>query len=102
MMMNSIIPISLFNKGQAGKIFTDVKNYGPKIVLKNNEPECILISPDNYNELINEIEDLKLMVEAAKRLENIDSSKRISQSDVDSEFGFDSIDLSDLDGIEFE
>ena len=43
--LDSIIPISLFNKGQANKIFADVKKFGTRIVVKNNVPECILMSP---------------------------------------------------------
>ena len=32
--LDSIIPISQFNKGQANKIFSDVKKFGTKIVVK--------------------------------------------------------------------
>ena len=34
--LDSIISISQFNKGQANKIFSDVKKVGTKIVVKNN------------------------------------------------------------------
>ena len=40
--MNMFVPISRFNKGEAGKIFKEVAEKGMKIVLKNNEPECVL------------------------------------------------------------
>ena len=39
------IPISMFNRGLAGKIFSDVKTNGPKVVMKNNAAEVVLISP---------------------------------------------------------
>ncbi len=32
------VPISNFNKGMAGKIFSDVRATGPKVVIKNNIP----------------------------------------------------------------
>ncbi|HBN86090.1 MAG TPA: prevent-host-death protein, partial [Clostridiales bacterium] len=44
--INSIVPISRFNKGEANKIFDEVKQSGFKIVMKNNTPACILISPE--------------------------------------------------------
>lgn len=34
--LRNTIPISLFNKGMAGKIFKSVKENGSKVVMKNN------------------------------------------------------------------
>lgn len=50
--LGNTIPISLFNKGQAGKIFAEVKQRGKKVVTKNNAPECILLSPEEYMQLL--------------------------------------------------
>lgn len=66
--LDSIIPISQFNKGQASKIFSDVKKVGIKIVVKNNVPECILMSPQNYKQMMEEYEDAILAAETVKRL----------------------------------
>ena len=58
--MNHLVSVSAFNKGAAGAIFSSVKQSGePKLVLRRNEPECVLISPKEYAKLIEEIEDLK-------------------------------------------
>ena len=46
------IPISMFNRGLAGKIFSDVKTNGPKVVMKNNAAEVVLISPAEYIEMM--------------------------------------------------
>lgn len=46
--LRNTIPISLFNKGMAGKIFKSVKENGSKVVMKNNVPECVLMSPESY------------------------------------------------------
>ncbi|MCQ2361733.1 MAG: type II toxin-antitoxin system Phd/YefM family antitoxin [Acidaminococcaceae bacterium] len=48
------VPISYFNKGMAGKIFKDVRETGSKVVMKNNVPECVLLSPEEYLKLIEE------------------------------------------------
>ena len=46
--LENTIPISQFNRGLAGKIFEEVKRYGAKVVMKNNIPECVLLSPEEY------------------------------------------------------
>lgn len=66
--LDSIIPISLFNKRQANKIFADVKKFGTRIVVKNNVPECILMSPQSYQQMMEEYENAILAAEAEKRL----------------------------------
>lgn len=43
--IENTISISQFNRGLAGKIFDEVKRYGAKVVMKNNSPECVLLSP---------------------------------------------------------
>lgn len=50
-LLDAIIPITRFNKGEAGKIIDEVKQDGPRIIVKNNAPECVLISIDDYNAL---------------------------------------------------
>ena len=93
--LDSIIPISLFNKGQANKIFADVKKSGTKIVVKNNAPECILMSPQNYQQMMEEYENAILAAEAEKRLAQ--KTEYISHEDVMKDFGLDSSDLDDVE-----
>lgn len=50
--IENTISISLFNRGLAGKIFSDVRRTGAKVVMKNNMPECVLMSPEEYVRLI--------------------------------------------------
>ncbi|MBP5401829.1 MAG: type II toxin-antitoxin system Phd/YefM family antitoxin [Treponema sp.] len=93
--LDAIIPISLFNKGQANKIFADVKKFGTRIVVKNNAPECILMSPQSYQQMMEEYENAILTAEAEKRLVN--KAEYISHDDVMKEFGLDSSDLDDVE-----
>lgn len=92
--LDSIIPISQFNKGQASKIFSDVKKVGTKIVVKNNVPECILMSPQNYQQMMEEYEDAILADEAVKHLSK---KQYIRQDDVMKEFGLTASDLDDVE-----
>ncbi|MGM9571793.1 MAG: type II toxin-antitoxin system Phd/YefM family antitoxin [bacterium] len=107
--MNSIrsaientIPISLFNRGLAGKIFDEVKRYGAKVVMKNNTPECVLLSPDEYIRLLNEVNDARLLAVATERMARFNPDTLISQEQVDQEFGFNSSDYENTDNVEFE
>ena len=42
------IPFSMFNQGLAGKIFSNVKATGAKVVMKNNRPEVVIVPPEEY------------------------------------------------------
>ena len=66
--MRSMVPVSRFNRGEAAKIFDEVAQTGIKIAVKNNTPTCVLLSPERYAAIIEEMDDLYLMIETAKRL----------------------------------
>ena len=53
-MLKSFVPISRFNKGEAGKIIEEVKRDGIKVVVKNNAPECVMITVEDYDRLVEE------------------------------------------------
>ena len=96
------VPITLFNRGQAGTIFRDVRRSGAKVVMKNNAPECVLLSPEEYLALMDELKDARLLALAAERMENYDPEKLISQEEIDKKYGFTADDLSDSDEVEIE
>ncbi len=107
--MNSIrsaientISISLFNRGLAGKIFEDVKRCGAKVVMKNNSAECVLLSPDEYIRLMDEINDARLLAAATERMSHFNPDTLISQEEVDRQFGFSAKDLTDCEDVEIE
>ena len=66
--LHSVVPISRFNKGEANKIFDEVTASGCKIVVKNNKPVCLLLSPERYEAIMETLSDYMLFVEAEKRL----------------------------------
>ena len=93
--LDSMVSISLFNKGQANKIFSDVKKCGTKIVVKNNVPECILMSPQKYQQMMEEYENAVLAAEAEKRL--AEKVEYISHDKVMEKFGLSESDLDDVE-----
>ena len=66
--IRNTVPISLFNRGLAGKIFDEVKQSGAKVVMKNNAAECVLLSPEEYISLIDEVNDARLLALASERM----------------------------------
>lgn len=95
------IPISNFNKGMAGKIFADVRSNGPKVVIKNNNPECVLMSPDEYISMLDEIADMKLQLLAKERTQNA-PEKTYSQDEIMKELEISENDLNASEDIEIE
>ena len=99
--LNNLVSFSDFNKGQAGKIFESVKSVGKKLVVKNNNPECVLVSVEEYMEMVDQMNELKLLLMATERLQNFDDDIKnsFSQEEIEKMFG---IDTNDADGVDIE
>ena len=95
--LRNTIPISLFNKGMAGKIFKSVKENGSKVVMKNNVPECVLMSPESYLAMTEKLENAELLALALHRIENGAFSQTKDWDEVRKELGISSEDLADVD-----
>ncbi|SPF46957.1 conserved hypothetical protein [Candidatus Desulfosporosinus infrequens] len=99
--MNSLVPISRFNKGEANKIFEEVRETGFKIVLKNNTPTCVLLTPEAYEQMLETIENYRLLVEAEKLLKNTIDEDFIPAEQAMQELGISEADLKDIE-VELE
>lgn len=93
--LNSIVPISRFNKGEANKIFSEVKSKGTRIVVKNNVPECVLMSPEEYQKMYDEYENAVLYAEAQKRA--AEDAAPVPHNAVMTQFGITDADIDDAD-----
>lgn len=100
--IKNTVPITQFNRGLAGKIFEDVKKQGAKVVMKNNSPECVLMSPEEYLNLMEELEDAKLCAMAHQRLENFAPQDAIPAENVYQKLGITDADLAGYDEVELE
>ena len=47
-----IVSVTMFNQGQASKIFNRLHDEKQIVVLKNNVPTAVLLSPDEYDRLL--------------------------------------------------
>ena len=98
-MMKKIVPITRFNKGEANKIFDEVQSTGTKIVMKNNRPACVLVSPEQYESLIEMLSDYLLLAEADRRMAANNDAENISHEDMMRSLG---ITREELDAVDVE
>jgi len=82
--LDSLVPITQFNRGQASRIFDRLHTENRLIVLKNNQPAAIILSPSEFQRLSEIEEDYTLLLEATRRLKE-DSSSTYSREEVMSE-----------------
>ena len=100
--LQSLVPISQFNKGQAAKIFDRLHSERELIVLKNNQPSAIILSPEEYTRLTEIEEDYYLLLEANKRMEDNGNSKTRSFDSVMNNLGISEDELLDTGDVDIE
>lgn len=101
-LLQSLVPISQFNKGQAAKIFDRLRSERELIVLKNNQPSAIILSPEEYTRLTEIEENYLLLLEANKRMEDNGNNKTISFDSVMSNLGISEVELLDMEDVDIE
>lgn len=101
-LLQSLVPISQFNKGQAAKIFDRLRSERELIVLKNNQPSAIILSPEEYARLTEIEEDYFLLLEANKRMEDNENKETISFDSVMSDLGINEAELSEAEDVDIE
>lgn len=100
--IKNTVPISQFNRGLAGKIFEDVKQSGTKVVMKNNVAECVLISPEEYIRLMDEVNDARLLAVASERMAHFNPATLISEEEMNRRLGITEDDLTGFDEVDIE
>ena len=100
-LLQSLVPISQFNKGQAAKIFDRLRSEKELIVLKNNQPSAIILSPEEYTRLTEIEEDYFLLLEANKRMED-NGNNTISFDSVMSNLEISEDELLDAEDVDIE
>ena len=96
------VPISQFNSCLAVKIFEDVKLSGAKVVMKNNVAECVLISPEEYVRLMDEVNDARLLAVASERMAHFNPATLISEEEMNRRLGITEDDLTGFDEVDIE
>lgn len=94
--MKAIVPITRFNKGEANRIFDEVESDGTKIVMKNNTPACVLMSPGRYEALMEMLADYIAQEEAEERMAHYNPQETLSHEEVMESLGITQDELTDI------
>ena len=100
--LQSLVPISQFNKGQAAKIFDRLHSEKELIVLMNNQPSAVILSPEEYTRLTEIEEDYFLLLEANRRIEENGDKKTVSLDSVMDHLGISKEELLDAEDADIE
>ena len=100
--LRSLVSISQFSKGQATQVFDRLKNEPQLVVLKNNVPAAILLSPDEFSRLAEIEENYRLMLLAQERLDNNNINNARSEADVMASLGITEDDIENAEDVELE
>ena len=100
--LQSLVPISQFNKGQAAKIFDRLHSEKELIVLKNNQPSAVILSLEEYTRLTEIEEDYFLILEANRRIEENGDKKTVSLDSVMDHLGISKEELLDAEDADIE
>ena len=100
--LQSLVPISQFNKGQAAKIFDRLHSEKELIILKNNQPSAVILSLEEYTRLTEIEEDYFLLLEANRRIEENGDKKTVSLDSVMDHLGISKEELLDAEDADIE
>ena len=101
-MLNNLIPITQFNKGQASRIFDRLRTERQLIVLKNNSPSAVILSPEEYERLLEIEENYILLTKATERLVANDDTHTLSFDEVLSKLGISEQEINDTRDVVIE
>ncbi|MGL4799534.1 MAG: type II toxin-antitoxin system prevent-host-death family antitoxin [Cellulosilyticaceae bacterium] len=100
--LDFLIPITQFNKGQASRIFDRLRTEKQLVVLKNNAPSAVILSPEEYARLAELEEDYALLLEATNRLAQTTSSSTLPFEAIMANLGISEEDLDDAEDVIIE
>ncbi|MBF4696066.1 type II toxin-antitoxin system Phd/YefM family antitoxin [Fusibacter ferrireducens] len=95
--LDHIISVSDLGRGKASKVIQDVeRNKDQYIVVKNNRPQAVILSVDEYNNLMETREELELLLIATKRISENNHDEYTSLKVVMEEIGITDSEIDEL------
>ncbi|KFI93218.1 antitoxin Phd/YefM, type II toxin-antitoxin system domain protein [Bifidobacterium saguini DSM 23967] len=80
-MLDNLVSVSELSHGGASRAIGRVGDGNPVVVMRNNKPAAVIISPDEYRRLTKTEEDFALYLEAMERTRH-DDGARLTAEDV--------------------
>ena len=100
--LNSLVSITQFNKGQATKIFDRLKKEKRLVVLKNNTPSAVILSPEEFERISKIEENYNLLLKANERLTKNNLEKAVAETEVLYQVGVCKEDSDNAEDVEIE
>lgn len=101
-LLDSIVPISDFNRGKASAAFNRVSDGKPVVVMKHNVPTYVVLTTDDYRRALEIEADFELYQMAVERMKTFNPKDAISREELLSEYGISDEELDALPEAEFE
>lgn len=101
-LLHCLIPITQFNRGQASRIFDRLRTEKQLIVLKNNQPSAVILSPEEYERLSEIEENYLLLMEASERLKRSEGKESIPFETVLAHLGITEQEIDEMEEEDIE
>ena len=79
--LDNLVSVSELSHGGASRAISRVGNDNPVVVMRNNKPAAVIISPEDYKRFTKAEEDFALYLEAVERMKQ-DDGTRLTDDDV--------------------
>ncbi|RSX50262.1 type II toxin-antitoxin system prevent-host-death family antitoxin [Bifidobacterium callimiconis] len=96
--LDNLVSVSELSHGGVSRTLSRVTDDNPVVVMRNNKPAAVVITPDDYRRYTEALEDINLYAEAEERTRE-DDGTRLTMDDV---FGADYQPVDDGFEPEFE
>ena len=81
--LDNLVSVSELSHGGASRALSRVSNNNPIVVMRNNKPAAVVITPEDYKRYTEAEENFALYLEAVDRMKNDDGTR----VDMDEVFG---------------
>lgn len=98
--LNRLVSISQFSKGQAAQVFERLKSEPQLVVLKNNVPAGVLLSPAEFSRMAEIEENYALLLLAQRRLAGNNLAGALSEEQVMKDLGLTEADIDAAEDVE--
>jgi len=93
--LGQVIPISRFNRGEAGRIFRELRHSRTIVVTKHHMPVAVLLDPEEFDKIQETITDAALLSEAYQRTQQYDPADTLSEAQLIKRLGIQGTELDD-------
>ena len=100
--LRSLVSISQFSKGQAAQVFDRLRTEKQLIVLKNNAPAAVLLSPEQSERMTDMEENYRLLLLAQERLAKGGLERAVSQEQMMERLGVTQDEIDAAEDVELE